>query len=67
MHQLVVIRGRNLKAIVAGLRMRTQWVIEQTDEQQAGAQAKDLPVVLSMEFITENVAYAVAALRTGKS
>src|ERR1700734_3037434 len=28
---LVVIRGRNLVSIVAGLRMRTQWVIEEHD------------------------------------
>ena len=59
-HQLVIIRGRNLKAIVAGLRMRTQWVIEQQATPPANRNAE---YVESIEFITENVTAYFTQLR----
>lgn len=31
---LVIVKGRNLKSIVAGLRIRTQWIIEQHDTEK---------------------------------
>lgn len=67
LHQVVVITGRNLSSIVAGLRMRTQWVIEQHQESKHGVRAKNEPVVEHMEFITEEIPAAVAALRAGKT
>jgi len=59
-HQLVIIRGRNLKAIVAGLRMRTQWVIEQ---QAAPPANRNAEYVESIEFVTENVTAYFTQLR----
>jgi hypothetical protein len=63
LHQVVIIKGRNLSSIVAGLRMRTQWLIEQHD---APLSANE-PFVEHMEFITENIPAVVAALRAGSS
>jgi hypothetical protein len=61
--QLVIIKGRNLKSIVAGLRMRTQWVIEQYDEKNP----QDNPyVVESMEFFYQDVPRMIAELRGTK-
>lgn len=59
-HMLIVLKGRNLRIIVAGLRMRTQWVIEQHATPPADPKAL---YVESMEFITENIQAAFTALR----
>ena len=64
---LVIVKGRNLKFIVAGLRMRTQWIIEQYDEARNGPAGAGKPVIESMEFITDNIGQAVAALRHEKT
>jgi len=45
-----ILRGRNLKSIVAGLRMPTQWVIEEHDPRKEPP-AKNAVVVESMEFL----------------
>jgi len=63
---LVIVKGRNLKSIVAGLRQRTQWIIEQYDSARDGPAPAGTPVVESMEFITDNIGHAVAVLRKGK-
>lgn len=63
LHQVVVITGRNLGSIVAGLRMRTQWLIEQHILPQPEGQ----PFVEKMEFITEDIPAVVAKLRAGTS
>lgn len=67
LHQIVIVKGRNLQTIVAGLRMRTQWKIEQYDPAKHGQPGKHDPVVEHMEFITENMPETVAALRAGMS
>jgi hypothetical protein len=64
-HQVVVVKGRNLQSIVAGLRMRTQWIIEQHDEAKHEPRAKNEPEVEHMEFITEDIPAVIAALRAG--
>ena len=64
--QLVIVKGRDLKTIVAGLRMRTQWVIEQYDEKK-GPAPKNTPVVESMEFFYQDVPMLVAELRKTKA
>lgn len=65
LHQVVVIKGRNLGSIVAGLRMRTQWLIEQ--HSPASPPAPGEPFIEKMEFITEDIPAVVAALRAGES
>jgi len=65
LHQLVIVKGRNLGSMVAGLRMRTQWMIEQHDI--ACPPPKGEPFVEAMEFITEDIPAALAALRSGVS
>jgi len=64
--QVVIIKGRNLKTVVAGLRMRTQWVIEQHDEKK-GALPKNAPVVESMDFFYQDLPQLVTELRGGKT
>jgi hypothetical protein len=63
--QLVIVRGHDLKAIVAGLRMRTQWVIEQYHEKK-GPAPKTAPVVESIEFFYQDIPMLVADLRKTK-
>jgi len=65
-HVLVIISGGNLKSIVAGLRMHTQWVIEEYDERN-GAAPMGKPCVSAMDFITDDIPRAVATLRLGGS
>jgi hypothetical protein len=59
-HLLVILTGRNLKSIVGGLRMRTQWTIEQNASPPADPKAL---YVESMEFISENIQAAFTLLQ----
>jgi hypothetical protein len=60
LHVLVIVRGRNLGVHVAGLHQRTLWLIEEHTTPPANPKAL---YVESMEFISENIHAAVAALR----
>jgi hypothetical protein len=62
--QVIVIKGRPeaLKIIIAGLRQRTQWVIEQHDKQN-GPPSKNTSKVESMEFFYENLPALIAKFR----
>jgi hypothetical protein len=62
---LVILRGRELQSIVAGMMTETQWFIEQYDEKKNGTPPKGMPVVLSFEFIFENILERVAGLMKG--
>lgn len=66
-HVFVVVQGGNLATIVAGLRMHTQWVIEEHDERKDGPPPPGKPFVSFMEFIRRDMADAVAVFSRGGS
>lgn len=61
-HQLVILRGRNLGRHADGLRQRKAWEIEEYDE-ALGPAAEGQTVVTSMDFVYENIPEVLAELR----